>query len=60
MLFLNTFSKLCYIAYKGTVIGNIIFNSQDLLDMGFTEKEISKLGLLVTAPSTSVYGREKS
>ena len=54
------FSQLCFIAYKGTENGNIIFTSQDLLDIGIVEDKISDLGLLVTAPSTSVYGREKS
>ena len=54
------FSQLCFIAYKGTENGNIIFTSQDLLDIGIVENKISDLGLLVTAPSTSVYGREKS
>ena len=54
------FSQLCFIAYKGTENGNIIFTSQDLLDIGIVESKISDLGLLVTAPSTSVYGREKS
>ena len=54
------FAQLCFIAYKGTENGNIIFTSQDLLDIGIVEDKMSDLGLLVTAPSTSVYGREKS
>jgi len=54
------FSQLCYIAYKGTENGNIVFTSQDLLDIGIVENKISDLGLLVISPSTSVYGREKS
>jgi len=53
------FSQLCFIAYKGIESGNIIFTSQDLLDIGIVENKMSDLGLLVTAPSTSVYGREK-
>ena len=54
------FSQLCFIAYKGTENGNIIFTSQDLLDIGIVDSKISDLGLLVTVPITSVYGREKS
>jgi len=56
----ESFSKLCYIAYKGTEKRNIIFTSQDLMNIGVAEKELGNFGLLVTAPSTSVYGREKS
>ena len=54
------FSQLRFIAYKGTENGNIIFTSQDLLDIGIDDNKMSDLGLLVTAPSASVYGREKS
>ena len=54
------FSQLCFIACKVIENRNIIFTSQDLLDIGIVENKISDLGLLVTAPSTSVYGREKS
>ena len=54
------FAQLCFIAYKGTENGNIIFTSQYLLKIGIVENKMSDLGLLVTAPSTSVYGTEKS
>jgi len=30
------------------------------MEIGIAENEMSDLGLLVTAPSTSLYGREKS
>ena len=54
------FSQLCSVAYKGLGSGQLIFTSQYLSDIGIAEREISDLGLLVTAPNTSVYGREKS
>ena len=55
------FSKLCYIAHKG--LGKkqkLIFSSEDLRTMDIVEDDISGLGLLLIAPSISVYGREKS
>ena len=59
--FLNSFPNyVCYIAYKGTENGNIIFASEDLLDIDIDDNKMSDLGLLVTALSTSVYSREKS
>ena len=54
------FSQPCFIAYKGICNYKIIFSSKDLLDMNVVEDKISGLGLLLVAPSTSVYGREKS
>ena len=54
------FSQLCFIAFKGIRNDKIIFSSKDLLDMNVVEDKISGLGLLLVAPSTSVYGREKS
>ena len=54
------FSQLCFIAFKGIRKDKIIFSSKDLLDMNVVEDKISGLGLLLVAPSTSVYGMEKS
>ena len=54
------FSQLCYIAYKGICDKKIIFSSADLHDMGIIENQISGLGLLLVAPSTSIYGMKKS
>ena len=54
------FSQLCYIAYKGICGKKIIFSSADLHDMGVIENQISGLGLLLVAPSTSIYGLKKS
>ena len=54
------FSQLCYIAYKGICGEKIIFSSADLHDMGVIENQISGLGLLLVAPSTSIYGMKKS
>ena len=54
------FSQLCYIAYKGICDKKIIFSSEDLCDMGIVENQIGGLGLLLVAPSTSVYGIKKS
>ena len=54
------FSQLCYVAYKGICDEKIIFSSADLHDMGIIENQISGLGLLLVAPSTSVYGMKKS
>ena len=54
------FSWLCFIAYKGVESNKIIFSSHELQNIGVVQEKMSDLGLLVTAPSTSVYGREKS
>ena len=54
------FSQLCYVAYKGICNEKIIFSSADLHDMGIIENQISGLGLLLVAPSTSIYGMKKS
>ena len=54
------FSELCYIGYKGMCSEKIIFSSDDLSDMNVIEDKISGLGLLMVAPSTSVYGVKKS
>ena len=54
------FSQLCFIACKGTENNKIIFSSHELGSIGIVQEKMSDLGLLVTAPSTSVYGREKS
>ena len=54
------FSQLCFIAYKGVENNNIIFSSSELRSIGVVQEKMSDLGLLVTAPSTSVYGKEKS
>ena len=56
------FLNLCLIAYKGRVDDRIIFSSRDKEGYGIDASNINiiGLGLLVIAPSTSVYGREKS
>ena len=54
------FSELCYIGYKGMCSEKIIFSSEDLSDMNVIENKISGLGLLMVAPTTSVYGIKKS
>ena len=54
------FSQLCFIAFQGICNDKIIFSSRDLHDMNVVADKISGLGLLLVAPSTSVYGKEKS
>ena len=54
------FLNLCLIAYQGRVDDRIIFATRDIKAYGIDTSKIIGLGLLVIAPSTSVYGREKS
>ena len=54
------FSKLCLIAYRGREDDRIIFSSHEIKRYGIDVNKLSGLGLLLIAPSTSVYGREKS
>ena len=54
------FYKLCLIAFRGREEGKIIFSSRELESYGIDANKLSGLGLLLIAPSTSVYGREKS
>ena len=54
------FSNLCLIAYKGREDDRIIFSSREIKGYGIDASMLSGLGLLLIAPSTSVYGREKS
>ena len=54
------FLKLCLIAYRGREEDKIIFSSCELESYGIDDSKLSGLGLLLIAPSTSVYGREKS
>ena len=54
------FLKLCLIAYRGRVDDRIIFSSRDIKGYGIDASKTNGLGLLLIAPSTSVYGREKS
>ena len=54
------FSKLCLIAYRGREDDRIIFSSREIKGYGIDDSKLSGLGLLLIAPSTSVYGREKS
>ena len=54
------FLNLCLIAYKERVDDRIIFTTRDIKSYGIDTSKINGLGLLVIAPSTSVYGREKS
>ena len=54
------FSSLCLIAYRGRVDDRIVFSSREIKKYGIDDSKLSGLGLLLIAPSTSVYGREKS
>ena len=54
------FHKLCYVAYRGREEDKMIFSSRELECYGIDPNKLSGLGLLLIAPSTSVYGREKS
>ena len=56
----DQFLNLCLIAYKGRENDKIIFSSTELERYGIDSSKLSGLGLLLIAPSTSVYGREKS
>ena len=54
------FHKLCYVAYRGREEDKIIFSSRELENYGIDPSKLRGLGLLLIAPSTSKYGREKS
>ena len=54
------FFKLCLIAYRGREDDRIIYSSREIKGYGIDVNKLSGLGLLLIAPSTSVYGREKS
>ena len=54
------FTQLCYIGYKGIADKKIIFSSEDLCELEIVEDKLSGLGLLLIAPSTSVFGIKKS
>ena len=54
------FSELCFIAYKGVESNKIIFSSHELRSFSGVQEKVSDLGLLVTTPSISVYGTDKS
>ena len=56
----KNFSDLCLIAFKGRTSDKIIFSSREIRAYGIDANKLSGLGLLLIAPSTSVYGREKS
>ena len=56
----ENFFKLCFFAFKSLERKNIVFYSQDLLEVGIDEIKLCCLGLLQIAPTISVYGREKS
>ena len=58
--YLEQFSNLCHAAYRGSEHDKIVFSSNDLSEYGIDVSKMSGLGLLHIAPSTSVYGREKS
>ena len=58
--YMEHFSNLCQAAYRGSEHDKIVFSSSDLSEYGIDVSKISGLGLLHIAPSTSVYGREKS
>ena len=54
------FYNLCLVAFKGREDDRIIFSSREIKSYGIDVSKLSSLGLLLIAPSTSVYGREKS
>ena len=54
------FSNLCMLAFRGRRDGQIIFSSREIKSYGIDPSKLSGLGLLMIAPSTSLYGREKS
>lgn len=54
------FDDLCFIAYTGMKKHTIIFSVKFLNDIGITVNKLNGLGLLLIAPTTSVYGREKT
>ena len=54
------FHKLCYVAYRGREEDKIIFSSRELENYGVDPSKLRGLDLLLIAPSTSEYGREKS
>ena len=56
----KNFSDLCLIAFMGRRSDKIIFSSHEIKEYGIDANKLSGLGLLLIAPSTSVYGREKS
>jgi len=49
------FSQLCFIAYKGVESDKLIFSSHELQGFDVVINKTNNLGLLVTAPSTSLY-----
>ena len=54
------FDDLCLIAYHGMVNKKIIFSTNFLCDIGIAVEQLKGFGLLLIAPTTSVYGREKT
>ena len=54
------FDDLCLIAYTGLEKHRIIFSVKFLSDIGITVDKLNGFGLLLVAPTTSVYGREKT
>ena len=54
------FSNLCLIAYRGREDDKIVFSSREIKVYGIDANKLSGLGLLLIAPNTTVYGREKS
>ena len=54
------FSDLCLIAFIGGRSDKIVFSSHEIKGYGIDANKLSGLGLLLIAPSTSVYGWEKS
>ena len=58
--YMEQFSKLCQVAYRNSQNDKIVFSGDELSHYGIDVSKMSGLGLLHIAPSTSVYGREKS
>ena len=49
------FDDLCLIAYYGMEKKRIIFSAKFLYDIGIAVEQLNGLGLLLIAPTTSVY-----
>ena len=54
------FNSLCFMAYKGREKGQVVFSSRELKVYKIHEQDMSGLGLLLIAPTLSLYGDEKS
>ena len=56
----NLFAQVCFIAYRGTIDDILIFSTKYLQKQKIFKGTINGLSLLMNAPITSVYGKERS